>query len=131
MLAIFFSFLIQLDFDLLSSSVIYAEGTDLVVWGSNLSTNVGYPRFSKLVSNIISLSPYVKGVIIGLILGDAWISYSTKHHKNAHLAFKQSVAHFAYFWSVFTILSHYCSSLPFSTFSSQGGKNFFGAEFFT
>jgi len=131
MLAILFSFLIQLPFDLLSDFVIYAESTDLVPWGSDLSTNVGYPRFPKLVSSMVVLSPYVLSVATGLILGDAWVSFSSKHHKNAHLAFRQSVSHFAYFWSVFTTFSHYCSSLPFPTSGLREGKRFFGVEFFT
>jgi len=126
-----FSFLIQLPFDLLSDFFIYAESTDLVPWGINLYSNVGNPRFPKLVSFMVSLPPYVLSVVIGLILGDAWVSFSTKHHKNAHLAFRQSVSHFAYFWSIFTTFSHYRSSLPFLTSGLREGKRFFGVEFFT
>jgi LAGLIDADG DNA endonuclease family len=105
MFATLFSFLTQLPFDLLSPFFIYAESTDLVPWGSNLSTNVGYPRYPKLVSSMVVLSPHVLSVAVGLILGDAWVSFSSKHHKNAHLSFKQSVSHFEYFWHIFTTFS--------------------------
>jgi hypothetical protein len=32
--------------------------------------------------------------------------------KNCRLQFQQSLSHFAYFWHVYILLSHYCKSMP-------------------
>jgi hypothetical protein len=50
---------------------IRCDCTDLVVRGQNLSSNVGYPRFSPLISSMISLSQRDNGIIVGLVLSDA------------------------------------------------------------
>ena len=39
----------------------------------------------------------VEGIIIGILLSDAWITFASKTNKNAKLGFKQSLAHFEYF----------------------------------
>jgi hypothetical protein len=52
---------------------------------------------------MISIPSHYYGVIIGLILSDAWIIFASKNGKNARLRLEQSLAHFAYFWPVFTI----------------------------
>src|SRR5690349_759734 len=66
------------------------ESYSLVPYGSNLSSNVGYPKFNKLTSGQIFLPPHIKGAVIGLILSDAWISFSNAGSKNARLGFKQT-----------------------------------------
>lgn len=53
------------------SSVFYCVGNDLVIWGQFLASNVGYPRFSAIVASIITLPLLIKGLVVGLILGDA------------------------------------------------------------
>nr|YP_009574610.1 LAGLIDADG endonuclease [Orbilia dorsalia]QBF58411.1 LAGLIDADG endonuclease [Orbilia dorsalia] len=50
--------------------------------------------------------------MVGLILSDAWIKFSSKTSKNALLGFSQSNVNSKYFWFVFFSLSHYCSSYP-------------------
>ena len=72
-----------------------------------------------------------KSVIIGLILSDGGLTFSSKRSKNARLEFKQSLAHFQYVVFVFNILSHYCSSSPRLTSGIRAGKRFFSLEFFT
>jgi hypothetical protein len=52
------------------------ESCSLVPYGSNLSSNVGIPKFNKLTSSQIYFPPHIKGVVVGLILSDAWISFS-------------------------------------------------------
>jgi hypothetical protein len=65
-------------------SVIYCESTDMVIWGPGgaelhrETSNVGYTRFGPLVSNIITLPPFIKGVIVGLILSDGWLTFASK-----------------------------------------------------
>jgi len=96
-----------------NSLIIYCDNTDLVPWGKELCSNVGYPRFGNLVSSMIELPPHIKGLIVGLILGDAGLSIANKTNGNARLCFSQSLSHFRYFWSVFIKLAHYCSSFPY------------------
>lgn len=95
--------------------------TRLVVWGQNLSSSIGLGRFTKQVSNIISIPAYQQSVITGLILSDGWLTFGSKTSKSARLGFKQSLSHSGYFWFVFSILSHYCSSFP--NFISSTRKN--------
>jgi len=100
----------------------------LAVWGQNLPSSVGLGRFTKQESNMIQLPPFIKSVIIGLLLSDGWLTIASKTNKNARLGFAQSEAHGKYFCRgalVFFILSHYCSSYPvFRTRSRKGGDTF-------
>jgi hypothetical protein len=109
----------------------YGKCTDLVLWGNYLTSNVGYPRFNKLVSNMIELSSYTEGVVVGVILSDGWLTFATSHAVNARLGFQQSLAHFHYFWFVFTLLSPYCSSYPHFKTGVKAGVRFYGVGMFT
>lgn len=57
-----------------------------------------------------------------MILSDAWLRFNSKRSKNALLGFKQSEANSQYFWFVFTLLSHYCSTYPLLVKGSRLGK---------
>jgi len=61
---------------------------------------------------MIKLPSFHLSVIIGLILSDGGLSFSNKISKNALLRFEQSLSKAMYFYFVFYILSHYCSSYP-------------------
>jgi len=45
---------------------------------------------------MISLPPFIKGVIVGLLLSDASLQFSSKYAKNARLGIEQSFKHFPY-----------------------------------
>jgi len=92
-----------------------------VKFGDNLTSNVGYPKFTKLINNTITLPPYYQGIVVGLILSDGWF-HKGKPHWNAQLQFKQSLDHFPYFWYVFNLLSHYCTKVPTLKFSKRLNK---------
>lgn len=77
---------------------------NLVLWGSNLESQVGKGRFLKNVYNRIYLPSYQYSIIAGLILSDGWLSIPNKHSINARLGFKQSLNHFDY---VFFVLPNY------------------------
>ena len=47
-----------------------SNSLSLVVWGTNLTSLVGFGRLTKQESNIIELPPYQFSVIIGLLLSD-------------------------------------------------------------
>jgi len=78
----------------------------------------------------VQLAPYQYSVIIGLLLSDGWLRF-TSRSKNALLGFTQSAAHGEYFWFVFFSLSHYCSSYPRVKIGSRLGKETIGLEFST
>jgi len=101
---------------------------NLVVWGTNLQSTVG-ERFSRKQLATVRLTPYTKGVIVGLILSDGWLIISNS--KNARLGFSQSGSHSEYFWFVFSLLSHYCSSYPTLRNRSRLGKQTIALQFLT
>lgn len=77
----------------------------LVVWGTNLSSQVGNGKFTKLVSSMVNLPNYYYSIVIGLLLSDGWLIYSSKTSKNARLGFKQSIDNVSYALFVFNELS--------------------------
>jgi len=129
----FFENFLDLDIEIFNELfyIYYISSTTLVVWGSNLTSNVNYPRFTKQVSNIIILPSYQKGVIVGLLLSDGGLSFSNSRSINARLGFNQSLDHFEYFWFVFTILSHYCSSYPYLTINIRNETQVYAIRIFT
>ena len=73
---------------------------------------------------MVKFTPYTRGIIIGLLLSDGWLTFSSKANKNARLGFTQSGINGMYFWFVFWSLSHYCSSYPVLRIRSRlGNKN--------
>jgi LAGLIDADG DNA endonuclease family/Cytochrome C oxidase subunit II, periplasmic domain len=108
-----------------------SKKTSIVVWGTNLTSNVGYPKYTKIISNNIELSYNIKSFIYGILLSDGWITYGSKTSKNARLGFKQSFTHFEYLWHVFNLLSHYSSSYPHTTIGKRNNTIVYGLEFFT
>jgi len=108
--------------------VIKSECRALTVWGTNLTSQVGYGRLTKHERDIIKLPPYQLSVIIGLVLSDGWLRIATKGSINALLGFKQSLARSDYVWYVFSILSPYCNLMPRLTGGVRGGKRFYGLQ---
>jgi hypothetical protein len=108
-----------------------ASNLSLVVWGSNLTSQVGEGRFTKQVSHMIKIPFYLLSVIIGLVLSDGWLTIPRPDRKNARLGFKQSLDKAYYVWFVFNILSHCCTRYPSLKKSSRLGTPTFGLEFVT
>jgi hypothetical protein len=102
----------------------------LVLWGSQdfLVSSIGFSMFSPKISNLIQIPPYIEGILIGLLLSDAWVSFASATSKNARIGFKQGMINFPYFWHVFILLSHYCSSYPQLTSSVRNNKRSFGLQ---
>jgi hypothetical protein len=131
LITLLFLWVFFLPFDLSALFTIHCDCSDLVPYGSNCGSTVGFGRFSKLVSSMFSFPPHIYGVMVGLILGDASLQFASKAHKNARLSLTQSLAHFSYLWHVFTILSHYCSNSPIFRSGVVKGYRFFGVYFQT
>lgn len=113
-----------------TSKVINNNELSLVVWGQNLTSQVGQGKFTKLISSMIKLPNYYKSIIIGL-LSDGWLTIASKTTKNARLGFKQYLSKTDYVWFVFNELSHYCSSYPQLTKGIKSSIPFYGLQFFT
>jgi NADH-ubiquinone oxidoreductase chain 4 len=94
-------------------STTLCECTDLLIIPDYLPSTVCKGHLTKVVAAMVYLTPLAKGIVVGLILGDAYLSTSSKMSKNARLVFVQSTKHFSYFWSVYSRLWHYCPSLPY------------------
>jgi hypothetical protein len=101
----------------------------LVPYGSNLSSTVGYPRFTALERKLIKIPKNLVPVFIGIILSDANLTRSYKG--NARLQFKQTIRHIGYFYYVFSKLSHYCSKGPYTTTTIVHKKKHIGLGFTT
>lgn len=107
------------------------KNNKLVIWGTNLGSNVGYPKFTKIVSNMIELPFLIKSFIYGILLSDATLNFASKTNKNARLGIKQSLGHFAYLWYVFNKLSPYCSSYPHFIVGKRNNSINYALQFFT
>ena len=84
----------------------------LVAWGRNLGSTVGEGKFTKKIKDMVTLPPFYKSVVVGLLLSDGWLIFSHSISKNARLGLAQSYSKKAYVYFVFLFLSHYCNSFP-------------------
>lgn len=107
------------------------SNTQIVLWGQNLTSNVGYPQFTKIISNVLELPLFIKSIIYGLLLSDGWLGFAAKDSKNARIHFAQSLAGFPYLWFVFNTLSHYCMSVPYATKGKRNNTTTYAVRFVT
>jgi len=103
--------------------------TSVVIFGSNLSSTINYPRFTSIVRYMVSIPPSVYPILVGLIISDGWLQINKSG--NTRFAFKQSIDKFEYFYNVFLKLSHYCSSYPYIVKTNLKGQLFYGISFST
>lgn len=101
----------------------------LVLYGTNLSSTVGSPRYTAFDRNLIKIPSILRPLFIGIIISDAYIQQQYKG--DARLQFKQTYRHFEYFYSVFFRLSHYCSKGPYVTKTTLHKKVHYGLGFTT
>lgn len=106
------------------------ENRSLVLYGSNLSSTVGSPKFTFAERTLIKIPTSKMSVFIGIILSDATIQKFYKQG-DARLQFKQKYGHFEYLYSVFFSLSHFCSSGPKVTKALLHKKLHYGLSFTT
>lgn len=83
----------------------------LILWGTNLHSTVG-EKLTQNELNIMKLPYFIKSVIIGILLSDGYIIFSTRS-KNGRLGLTQSLFNSVYLYFVFNILAHYCPVIPF------------------
>lgn len=83
----------------------------IACFNKKLDSTIGIGKITKYIRDITYLNTNSLDVIIGLILGDAYLRKGGKN-TNVRLGFKQSIINFPFMWKVYTELCHYCSSLP-------------------
>ena len=103
----------------------------MVIWGIDLRSSVGSGKLTKVERDMIRLAPFQRSVIIGLLLSDGWLIFSSKKNLNPRLGFKQSLDKSSYVYYVFNLLSHYCNSYPRLIKILRSGSPFYSLEFFT
>lgn len=101
----------------------------LVVYGSNLSSTVGF-SISKKVRMNTALPFHIEQILTGLLLSDGYLRYN-KGCQNASFKFAQSVKNLPYFVEVFSLLSHYCSSMPYLESRLTRGNFYYNFRFET
>lgn len=84
---------------------------------------------TKSQRNMIEPTKYEKSILIGMLLSDAWAQQNKGW--NPRVGFKQSIKNWHYFFSVYTRLSHLCSTIPYATFNIKRGKQFWALSFQT
>lgn len=96
---------------LIFTRLINNECTDLVPYGYYLTGTMHYPRYNIILQHMVSLTSYLYGIVVGLMLSDAWMSKKNMNGQ-ARLFIKQSINNAFYLFYTFSLLSHYCSSYP-------------------
>lgn len=97
-------------------SVAHGAGRlELVVWGTLMGSGIGMGkgRLTVKLAQIYVFPPYHYSVIIGLLLSDGWLVFTSKKWSvNPLIGFRQSLEKSHYFFSVFDILAPFCASFP-------------------
>ena len=126
---------------------------ELVIYGTNLETSLNIKEYTQIVRNMVNIPNNIIYILIGVILTDGYISYSskkdldksifnnkskdleyvngiiTKH--NCRFRFKQSIKHMEYVLYLYNILKHYCKRPPYIKIDRVNGKKHIAIEFYT
>jgi NADH-ubiquinone oxidoreductase chain 4 len=103
--------------------------TSLTIWGTNLPSLVGYKLIKYELSLFTTLPMHIYYIFIGLILSDA--NLATSKNNNYHCHLKQSIINVSFLLYCFSILAHYCQSVPYLGKSILNGKSFYSVAFRT
>lgn len=112
---------------------------DLVIYGLNLESNVNKPNFLKDIINIINIPNNLLYIIVGILLIDGQINYSSKKNLdnkniidiNCKFKLKLSIKNKEYLIYVYKLLEHYCISIPKLKKDIKRGKEYLKLEFYT
>jgi NADH-ubiquinone oxidoreductase chain 4 len=102
---------------------------DLVLFGSNFTCKVNYPRYTTIVRHMIKIPTNLQSVILGILLSDGHL-YINKAG-NTLLSFKQSMIHIKFFLFVYNKFNYFCNSYPKLDRTTVNGKIYTGIFFAT
>lgn len=102
----------------------------LVVYGTNLSSTVKYPTYTKVVKNMIQIPILIVYPLVGILLSDGCITIpkNSPYNTGGRFRFKQSIKNSHYIFKVFNLISHYCISYPIIINTRVNRKKFYGIE---
>jgi len=122
----------------------------IVKYGSNIENSINNKRLTSIVRNMYNIPNELLYILIGVILSDGHISYTSKKHldksifngeepykngvytkHNCRFRFKQSIKNTEYVLYLYNKLSHYCISPPFKKISYLNNNKFYQIEFCT
>jgi len=104
----------------------------IIIYGSIIYYMIGerWTAAQRAYWILETIPSYILGVIVGLLLSDGYLQLR-KGRVNARLGIGQSLSHFEYVWFVFSLLSHFCESLPHLCSQTRKGSLNHSVQFLT
>jgi heme/copper-type cytochrome/quinol oxidase subunit 1 len=112
---------------------INSECKELVLYGTNFISTINYPYYTKIIRYMTHIPNRILYPLVGMIISDGNISIynNNKNIEGARFRFKQPIVKYEYVYSVFSLLSHYCSSYPNSVKTRLNRKEYYSIEVIT
>lgn len=104
----------------------------IVIYGSNLESNINIPIFTHIIRNIINIPNNILYIIVGILLIKGYINYLSKKNIdkkiindiNCQFKLKIDINKIEYLLYVFILLQHYCYKYPIIKIEIKRGKQY-------
>lgn len=123
-------YLIIKDLECKYSTKILSDENKIILWETDKDFSLNKKKkFTKFEINMIQISNFNKGIIIGLILSEGKID--KRKNWNARIQIEQSIKNFEYLWYIFNKFNIFNSNYPFLNKRTFRNKNFYTLVFKT